>query len=89
MSAPLTTRRDFLNLATSGVTGVALAQLLAAEAKTTHFPAKAKRVLHIVCPGAASHIDLWDHKPELDKRDGQALPGAVEFTFQGKNLFNK
>jgi len=52
----------------------------------THFPAKAKRVLQIFCPGAASHLDLWDYKPELIKRSGQPLPGEENFSsFQGKN----
>jgi hypothetical protein len=34
-------------------------------------PAKAKRVVHFFMSGAASHIDLFDYKPELVKRDGQ------------------
>ncbi len=52
----------------------------------THFPAKAKRVLQIFCPGAASHIDFWDYKPELFKRSGQPLPGEENLvSFQGKN----
>lgn len=52
----------------------------------THHPAKAKRVLQIFCPGAASHIDLWEHKPELEKRHGQPLPGEENLvSFQGKN----
>ena len=52
----------------------------------THFPAQAKRVVQIFCPGAASHMDLWEHKPSLDRYDGQPLPGAEDFvSFQGKN----
>ena len=52
----------------------------------THHPAKARRVLQIFCPGAASHIDLWDHKPELEKRHGSPLPGEENLvSFQGKN----
>ncbi len=52
----------------------------------THHVAKADRVLQIFCPGAASHIDLWEHKPELEKYHGQPLPGAESFlSFQGKN----
>ncbi len=52
----------------------------------THFPARAKRVLQIFCPGAASHMDLWEHKPALAKYHGQPLPGAEDFvSFQGKN----
>lgn len=57
-----------------------------AEAGQTHFPAKARRVLQIFCPGAASHLDLWDYKPELFRRAGQPLPGEENFSsFQGKN----
>ncbi|HEX8914241.1 MAG TPA: DUF1501 domain-containing protein, partial [Humisphaera sp.] len=44
------------------------------------------RVLQIFCPGAASHLDLWEHKPELEKRHGQPLPGGENMvSFQGKN----
>lgn len=51
-----------------------------------HFPAKAKRVLVIFCSGAVSHLDTFDYKPELVKRDGQPLPGANKLvTFQGEN----
>lgn len=32
---------------------------------------KAKRVIQLFMSGAASHIDLFDHKPELIARDGQ------------------
>ena len=42
-------------------------------------------VLQIFCPGAASHIDLWEHKPELEKRHGQPLPGEKIVSFQGNN----
>jgi hypothetical protein len=49
-----------------------------------HFPAKAKRVLMIFCSGALSHVDTFDYKPELIKRDGQPLPGGDKLvTFQG------
>ena len=52
----------------------------------THFPARAKRVLQIFCPGAASHMDLWEHKPSLDKYHGKPLPGEENLvSFQGKN----
>ncbi|MCY2980983.1 MAG: DUF1501 domain-containing protein [Planctomycetota bacterium] len=35
-----------------------------------HHPAKAKRVVQFFMSGAASHIDLFDYKSELVKRDG-------------------
>ena len=51
-----------------------------------HHAPKAKRVLQIFCPGATSHIDLWEHKPMLEKLDGQPLPGEENIvSFQGKN----
>ncbi|NBY35832.1 MAG: DUF1501 domain-containing protein, partial [Verrucomicrobia bacterium] len=91
MSDPLElTRRRFLGQMTTGMTGLALSRLLMSDLSAAlppgaHFAPKAKQVLQIFCPGAASHIDLWDHKPLLEKYDGTPLPGPVEVTFQGKN----
>jgi len=31
-------------------------------------------VVNCFCPGAASHLDLWEHKPELEKMDGKLDP---------------
>src|SRR5262245_37040706 len=45
--------------------------------RSPHFPVKAKRVIQIFCPGAASQIDLWEYKPELEKRHGQPMPGLT------------
>ncbi len=90
-------RRGFLGSVFTGMAGVGLTSLLQRELDgtvpawlpghgATHFPPKAKRVLQIFCPGAASHIDLWDYKPELFKRSGQPLPGEENLvSFQGKN----
>ena len=50
-----------------------------------HFPSPAKKVLMIFCSGACSHLDTFDYKPELIKRDGQPMPGGDDLvTFQGK-----
>jgi hypothetical protein len=55
-------------------------------AREPHFPAKAKRIVHIFCSGACSQLDSWDYKPELVKRDGQPMPGGEKLvTFQGAN----
>lgn len=35
------------------------------------YPAKAKRVVQLFMAGAASHLDLFDHKPELIKHAGE------------------
>ncbi len=93
---PPSNRRGFLGDVHSAMAGMGLAHLLAADApaKTaaahqtgvTHFPPRARRVLQVFCPGAASHMDLWEHKPSLEKYHGQPLPGAEDFvSFQGKN----
>lgn len=84
------TRRQFLGSMTSGLTGVALSRLLAAEAASSHgrphFAPRARQVLQIFCPGAASHVDLWEHKPMLEKYHGTPMPGGdKEVSFQGKN----
>ena len=39
-----------------------------------HFPAKAKRVIHIFCNGGPSHVDTFDPKPKLDEYHGKELP---------------
>ena len=42
-----------------------------------HFPAKAKRVIYLFQAGAPSHLELFDNKPELTKRDGQLPPAEL------------
>ncbi len=97
----LQSRRRFLGNIQTGLMGIALSDLLQGDAKATssstvaqwlpgrgscHHHPKAKRVLQIFCPGAASHMDLWEHKPELDKWHGKPLPGEENLvSFQGKN----
>jgi len=90
-------RRQFLGNVYTGLAGIGLAQLLGVQGSAaslpawqpgrghTHFAPKAQRVLQIFCPGAASHLDLWEHKPELEKRHGQPLPGETLVSFQGAN----
>ena len=78
-------RRSFLFESGGGLGGIALASLLAcdgelqaneSQAKSAsgmglHHPPKSKRVVHFFMSGAASHIDLFDFKPELIKQDGK------------------
>ena len=71
------TRRDFLKQGSIG--GLALASMLAREplqgavvpSSDLHHPPRAKRVIQLFMAGAASHIDMFDHKPELIKRHGE------------------
>lgn len=84
------TRRKFLRrfgmgMGMLGLAGMLGPELLTSEAraeelstlmpKSAPFPAKAKQVVHIFAQGAPSHIDTFDPKPELEKYDGQPLPG--------------
>ena len=39
--------------------------------RPSHFPAKAKRVIFIFSNGGVSHMDTFDHKPELFQADGK------------------
>jgi hypothetical protein len=39
--------------------------------KQPHFPARAKRVIFVFSNGGVSHMDTYDHKPELFKADGK------------------
>ncbi len=94
MPTPLETltRRRFLGHTATGLLGIGLSQLLRRDALAAptpagpHFTGRAKRVLQIFCPGAASHLDLWDYKPALIKHHGKPLPGEENMvSFQGKN----
>ncbi|HEV3143857.1 MAG TPA: DUF1501 domain-containing protein [Gemmataceae bacterium] len=83
-------RRQFLGRSGMGMGALALAGLLgesgrvlaepAANAvnplspKGPHFPAKAKRVIHLFMNGGPSHIDTFDPKPMLAKYAGKPLP---------------
>ena len=41
------------------------------ELRVLHHPPKAKRIVQLFMGGAASHLDLWDHKPALEKHHGE------------------
>lgn len=77
-------RRQLFRRAGAGFGLLALNELLARTGfaatqnplapKTPHFAAKAKSVIWLFMNGGPSHVDTWDYKPELQKRDGQPLP---------------
>ncbi len=83
------TRRWFLQDCGVGLAGVALSSLLARDAsarpkspnplavKAPHFTPRAKRVIYMFQAGAPSHLELFDYKPELAKRDGQLPPAEL------------
>ena len=69
-------RRDLLNWGVQGTGATAFASLLNADKASgssvlPHYPGVAKRVIHICLVGGMSHIDSFDHKPELTKSHGK------------------
>jgi hypothetical protein len=83
------TRRDLLRRSGMGVAALGLADLLAGQGlleaapsglasplapRPPHFPAKAKRVIHLFMNGGPSHIDTFDPKPALARYAGRPLP---------------
>src|SRR5687767_169389 len=83
------TRRWFFRDCGVGLASMALGQLLAdnlnaapsttdpLDPKAPHFPPKAKRVIFLFMAGAPSHVDLFDHKPELAKWNGKLPPAEL------------
>jgi hypothetical protein len=72
----LPTRREFLWSSGGGLGGLALAAMLGRDHALAAPvqggpPPRAKRVVQFFMAGAASHIDLFDYKPELVRRHGQ------------------
>jgi hypothetical protein len=58
--------------AAPGSDGVSSTSPLAPRAP--HFPARAKRVIHIFANGGPSHVDTFDPKPALARLHGKPLP---------------
>jgi hypothetical protein len=79
------TRRQLLRRMGGGFGSLALAGLLAEEArgahgtnplavKPPHFPARAKRVIFLFMPGGPSQVDTFDPKPRLTQDNGKPAP---------------
>lgn len=51
--------------------------------RNPHFESPAKNVLIIFCPGAVSHVDTFDYKPQLWKYHGEKPPHMPKVTFEG------
>ena len=88
-------RREFLKQSGAGIGAMALVsmfneQLFAAPKaadpsapRKSHFTAKAEHVIYIHLVGGASQLELFSHKPELLKRNGEKCPDEM---FKGKQL---
>ena len=82
-------RREFLRRAACGFGSVALEGLLAAEnlqVRTPHHKARAKRVIFLFMQGGPSQIDLFEYKPELEKRNGQPLTFKLPKNYEAPGI---
>jgi hypothetical protein len=98
-------RREFLRSSGIGLGALALGTLLekslaagqAAHApvdplapRLAHFAPRATSVIYLHMIGAPSQLDLFDHKPQLARFDGQPCPAELlkgkRFAFLGDNL---
>ncbi len=83
-----TTRRHFLRGCGVGVGSIAISQLLGQDAHGSEElrgplaprkppnEAKAKNVIFLFMAGGPSHLELFDHKPELTKMHGKPAPDS-------------
>src|SRR5665213_3421919 len=92
-------RRHFFQRTGLGLGALALGSLLREASaasenplapKPPHFAPRAKRVIYLHMIGAPSQLDLFDPKPELAKRDGEACPESLlkgrRFAFIGGKM---
>src|SRR5438874_4112890 len=81
------TRRKFFQQCGTGMGALALASLLNEKLFAgqvaqgaplgPHFAPKAKNIIYLFQSGGPSHLDLFDYKPELIKRNGEKMPAEV------------
>ena len=90
-------RRTFLGRHAGGIGALALTHLLGRDGlrasppgkarqgldpAPSHHTARARSVICLFQHGGPSQMDLFDPKPELARREGQAYPGRLEIHFE-------
>ena len=80
-----TTRRDFLSRASGGFGAIALAGMCSdlqgsqdnpLASREAHHPAKADRVIFLYSTGGTSHIDTFNHRPQLIADHGKSITAS-------------
>jgi hypothetical protein len=90
LAASALRRRWFFKECGLGLAGIAASTLMQKEGfsafrpdadalapRAPHFEPKAKRVIYMFQAGAPSQLELFDYKPELEKRNGQLPPKSL------------
>ena len=84
-------RRDFFGRFALGLGGMGLFSLLQHDAAgaegassafkgildSPHFAPRAKRIIYLFMSGGPSQLDLFDHKPVLNRQNGEDLPDGI------------
>jgi Protein of unknown function (DUF1501) len=89
------TRRHFFKRSGFGIGALALSALIddklfAEQApsplapRPPHFAPKAKNIIYLFMAGAPTQVDLFDHKPALQKHNGEEIP--AEFVPKGERF---
>src|SRR5262245_44184487 len=92
------TRRELLSRSGMGMGALLLGGLLEAKdgaglhpltPRRSHFPGRAKRVIHIFANGGPSHVDTFDPKPALEKFAGKkpSIEGAKNANNKNANCY--
>ncbi|MBI2805464.1 MAG: DUF1501 domain-containing protein [Planctomycetes bacterium] len=94
--APPLSRRAMLRASALGLGSLALAALMAedrtlahASGSDTHHRARARNVIFCFMDGGVSHVDSFDPKPELDRRDNQLFTDSRNPTAMGNRRWLK
>ena len=77
MSGLNLSRRSFLSTVGMGTIGAMLPQNVIAASQGLHHKPKAKRLIMLFMAGGQSQLDLFDHKPGLQKLAGQEMPPSI------------
>lgn len=92
---PARSRRDFLRRFGMGFGALAFAGLTTpwaasgAQRLLTHHVARAKHVLFLFMDGGVSHVDTFDHKPELARRHGEPAKWRTDTLSQATSAGRK
>ena len=70
-------RRSFLSTVGMGTIGAMLPQNAFSASQGLHHKPKAKRLIMLFMAGGQSQLDLFDHKPGLQKLAGQEMPSSI------------
>ena len=70
-------RREFLSKTAYGLGAAAFHGLADDSLAQSNPQARAKRVIFLFQSGGPSHLDLFDHKPQMAKRFGEDIPESI------------